>query len=327
MANSLLKKQAVPKGSRARKRSQRTAILIAALVHGVIILIASAFVILPARKDKAELTVTVVTTDSSVKMTRSKKSVEKMLKRSPPSVSAAARMADLLTVDAVAKYTAPDVKRSFEGPVGMGEADLGKGAFGLGTGMDGTSNGREFFGEKTQGNLAVIFDVSASMYKPNPVVIREIKSTFRGAQVVGVFSGGFTRGDGAFIPYASNQVLLEKVRENGKQDHLRATRDAMNKALFSLQRCDSIDGRQSLGYALELLLKQERKPGTVYIFSDFHDKLDRAYMKNVQNLVKQTGTKVILWNPRYWNKNRSAFQTFARECRAEIKTGSLHPQK
>ena len=48
---------------------------------------------------------------------------------------------------------------------------------------------------------------------------------------------------------------------------------------------------------METLLNQKRPPGTIFVFSDFHDGADPKYMAKVANLAKKKRVKIVIWFP------------------------------
>lgn len=284
-----------------------TSILVAVVVHVIIGLIAAILIVLPPSTDEPEIVANLIEPPRP-KMEMQKKQVVEQVRQSPSAAAvAAAPMAQLMQANAMAKISLPNVTKTSTGPLGMGETNLGLGGVG---GVGGSlGEGASFFGMMTGGRLAVVFDVTASMFEANPVVVEEVNKNFSDSQVVCVFGGGFKRDSGRLIPYKENKPVLAIGEQHGDAK----IRDAMNKALFSLKRCDSIsfdgedlkDHRQSLGIAIENLINQKSPPDTIFVFSDFVDGVDSVYMKEVRDLVTQKGTKVVFWCP-FDPKNRNA---------------------
>lgn len=332
------------KGKSSRKA---TAIFIAVGVHVALILIASTLTIFAASKDEPEIIAAIAPPSVGQKQEMKKKTVQKQIKRTSSSSAAAAPMAQMMKSSAEASFTAPDVTRTSTGPLGIGEGDFGSGAFGTGAGL-GEGSGGSFFGVNTTGQLAVVFDITRSMYGAVPFVIEEIERSFKTAQVMVVFSGGFeqiplTR----IIPYKSNdkvQILVEinakTARKGAAQSMAQAQR--MNRSLFKVQRCDSIESRhkltrssktlaggfQSLGTAMELLLNQSSHPKTIFVFSDFSDSYDVAYMKKIQSMCRSKKVKVVFWAPfadpsANFRKALPHYKNFARAVDGEVKIEAL----
>ena len=178
-------KQLRPESKNSRKA---TSIIVAVAVHVVIAILASFFVIMQASKDEPEI-VAVMAPVNTVKQEMKKRSVQKQVKKSPSSSSsAAAPMAMLMKANAMAKFTAPDVKITSTGPLGMGEGDLGNGGFGAGTGLGGDGmGGASFFGGTASGQrFLFVLDHSASM-KDHQISLRNMElkktlSTLKGVQ-------------------------------------------------------------------------------------------------------------------------------------------------
>ena len=321
-----------PKAKNSRKA---TAIMVAVGVHVAIILIATTLTIFAASKDEPEIIAAIAPPSSTPQQEMKKKTVQKQVKRAPSAASAAAApMAQMMKANAEARFTTPEVTRTSTGPLGVGEGDLGTGAFGVGTGLgDAGSGGGAFMGSKVQGNLAVVFDITYSMYQANPIVIAEINRSFKDAHVVCVYGAMFTDEPAKFMRYKSNEAVLGMVKSKSERMNALAVSNAMNEALFSLRRCDSLaagrgDGIQSLGTAIENLLNQDNRPGTIFVFSDFKDGVEPAYMNKVQQLVKQHKTKVVFWNPVRWQKgqvkDRALYEAFAKATGGEVKVGGLN---
>lgn len=333
-----------PKGKNSRKA---TAIFIAVGVHVVLILIATTLTIFAASKDEPEIVAAIAPPSVGQKQEMKKKTVQKQIKRTSSSSAAAAPMAQMMKSSAEASFTAPDVTRTSTGPLGMGEGDFGSGAFGTGNGL-GEGTGGSFFGVNTNGQLAVVFDVTRSMYTAVPFVIEEIERSFKTAQVMVVFSGGFEpRPLTRIIPYKDNdkvQLLVEinaKTAKQGAQQSIERAKK-MNRSLFKVQRCDSIQsnhkltrssknigaGFQSLGAAIELLLNQSSYPKTIFVFSDFSDPYNVGYMDKVESLCRSKKVKVVFWAPfenpsPNFKKALPHYKNFARAVDGELKVEAL----
>lgn len=237
--------------------------------------------------------------------------------------SAASKPMDVVTASAVSEISMPTFNTDGISP---GVADFG---MEIGTSMTfgppGGGGETMFFGSKTKGRIAVVFDITGSMYNANPIVIRELKRAYRDAQVVAVFGATFKPMSGKLklIPYTENDYVRGNVEDNGKRSP--AIRDAMNRALFSLSRCDSIDSAnkqflQSLGAAIELLLDQGvDRPETIFVFSDFQDGVDPNYLKKVEKRVKALGVKVVFFHPVKFTKDRPRYEEFAKATGGEVK--------
>ncbi|MDF1739088.1 MAG: hypothetical protein P1U86_08010 [Verrucomicrobiales bacterium] len=334
------------KGKSSRKA---TAIFIAVAVHVVIILIATTLTIFAASKDEPEIIAMIAPPSTSPQQEMKKKTVQKQVKQAPSAASAAAApMAQMMKANAEARFSTPDVTRTSTGPLGVGEGDLGTGAFGAGDGLGEAGDGGSFFGVSTSGNLAVVFDITRSMYSAVPKVIEEIDRNFKTAQVMVVFSGGFEqRPLTSIIPYKSNdkvQLLVEinaKTAKTGAKQSIAQAKN-MNRALFKLQRCDSIQsnhmltrsstnlgpGFQSLGTALELMINQSSRPGTIFVFSDFSDSCNVGYMKKIEAECRAKKVKVVFWSPfaspsANFKKVLSDYKRFAKAVGGEVKVELL----
>ena len=319
-----------PKAKNSRKA---TAVMIAVGVHVAIILLATTLTIFAASKVEPEIIAAIAPPSTTPQQEMKKKTVQKQVKRAPSAASAAAApMAQMMKANAEARFTTPEVTRTSTGPLGVGEGDLGTGAFGVGSGLGEAGDGGAFMGAKVQGNLAVVFDITKSMYSANPIVIAEIKRSFEEAHVVCVYGAQFTDQPAKLVRYKSNEEVLAQVKSASEKIGAVAVSKAMNEALFSLRRCDSLArsrqfALQSLGTAIENLLNQDNRPGTIFVFSDFKDGVEPAYMNKVQELVKQHGTKVVFWKPTRWQKgqteDRALYEAFAKATRGEVKAGGL----
>lgn len=315
----------------SKKGAKLTAALVALAVHVVLAIIAALLVILPPTKEDPEI-IASIERSKPKKQEMLKKTVAKQARKTNPSAAAAAPLAQLMRASAVAKISLPDVTKTSTGPLGIGESELGSGSFGA-SGL-GTGEGM-FMGSSVSGQMAVVFDISGSMYKANPIVIKEINKRFKSAQVVAVFGATFKRMDSGtrMLPYDKNREVLASVERNGKNQV--ATRDAMNKALFSLRHCDSLPGgkvggnglipSQSLGRAIELLLHQPRarRPGTIFVFSDFQDGCDPSYMEEVCKLAWQNGTKLVFYHPVKFTKDKDKYLAVIKKTKVdgEVKEG------
>lgn len=314
-----------------KKGAKVTSVLVALAVHVILALLAALLVILPPARDNPEI-VASITKPKPKNQEMQKKNVAKRVKKSSPASAAAAPLAQLIRANAVAKISLPEVTRTSTGPLGIGESNLGSGRFG----NAGLGNGEAMFmGSSVRGRMAVVFDISGSMYEANPVVIKEINKRFRSAQVVAVFGARFNRSNSStrFLPYQKNKEVLDSVEWNGRGKT--ATRDAMNKALFSLRECDSLPGgkkgtnglipTQSLGTAIELLLKQPRstRPSAIFTFSDFQDGCDPAYLEEVCKLAWQNGVKLVFYHPVKFQRDKDKYLAAIKKTRVdgEVKEG------
>ena len=322
-----------PKAKNSRKA---TAIMVAVGVHVALIIIATTLTIFAASKDEPEIIAAIAPPSTSPQQEMKKKTVQKQVKRAPSAASAAAApMAQMMKANAAARFTTPEVTRTSTGPLGVGEGDLGTGAFGVGDGLgDAGDGGGMFMGTSTSANLAVVFDITASVGEALPVVVKEIQRTFKDAQVVSVFGASFKRRNQnrTLIPYKDNKPVLALVRKYSK-----AKADEFNKVLFSLSRSESIEEksrdpefRQSLGTAIEILLNQENPPGNIFVFSDFADGVDPRYMQEMQALARRKRCKVVFWFPFSpddkkpgWLKARKYYLEFAEETGGEVKQEKL----
>ncbi len=244
-----------------------------------------------------------------------------------PETSAAPSL-DVITAATNSPMSLPDMDIS---GVGMGYQGVHTG-LGFGQSMNfGTPGGMSFLGSKTRGDLAVVFDITNSMYDATPVVIKEIQKVYRNAQVVCVFGGGFEeeKFDG-LIPFKENAKVQGIVDQYAKG---KITAD-LKKALYSLKRCDSLkvdhkgDFRQSVGAGIEALLRQPMSPGTIFVFSDFEDGLDPDYMAEIKRLVQRKGAKIVFWYPfakgsSKWKSVKKHYEGFAKSTKGELKEEEL----
>jgi len=151
------------KGKSSRKA---TAIFTAIGIHVVLILIATTLTIFAATRDEPEIIAAIAPPSTTPQQEMKKKAVQKQVKRSPSSSSAAAApMAQMMKANSEARFTAPDVTRTSTGPLGVGEGDLGAGAFGVGSGLgSGAGDGGSFFGASSNGSrFLFVLDHSKSM--------------------------------------------------------------------------------------------------------------------------------------------------------------------
>ncbi len=266
----------------------------------------------------------VATTTSAVTKTLPKRVIQVRQANPTPTAPSAAAPA---TMEVITSATASAVAvPNFDSPDSV-DLQLGT-SFGSGAGFGsapGSGNSGTFFGTKVTGGMAVIFDITASMYSSNPLVVAEINRRFKSSQVVAVFGATFRDvGGGDLVPYKRNQDVLANVDKNGKKS---PTQLAMNKALFSLNRCDSLSSNgweiQSLGKAIEALLGQplDRQPKTIFVFSDFQDGIDLAYMEKVQELVKRRRVKVVFYHPVAFGRDKTHYINFAKATGGEVKEG------
>ncbi|MDF1739087.1 MAG: hypothetical protein P1U86_08005 [Verrucomicrobiales bacterium] len=139
------------KGKSSRKA---TAIFVAVAVHVAIILIATTLTIFAATKDEPEIIAMIAPPSSTPQQEMKKKTVQKQVRQAPSAASAAAApMAQMMKANAEAQFSTPDVTRTSTGPLGIGDGDLGTGAFGAGTGLGDAGGGRTLFGSSGNGSL------------------------------------------------------------------------------------------------------------------------------------------------------------------------------
>ncbi len=320
-----------PKAKNSRKA---TAIMIAVGVHVALIIIATTLKIFAASKDEPEIIAAIAPPAATPQQEMKKKTVQKQIKQAPSAASAAAApMAIMMKANAEARFTTPEVTRTSTGPLGAGEGDLGSGAFGVGNGLgDAGDGGGMFMGTSTSTNMAVVFDITASVGDALPVVVKEIKRTFKDAQVVCVFGASFKERNQnrTLIPYKENKLVLDLVHKYSK-----AQADEFNRVLFSLERCESIEEkngdpefRQSLGTGIELLLNQPNPPRNIFVFSDFADGVNTSYMEDVQSLARRKRCKMVFWYPlkekkKAWLTAKDRYLEFAKETGGEVKEEEL----
>ena len=327
-----------PKAKNSRKA---TAIMVAVGVHVALIIIATTLTIFAASKVEPEIIAAIAPPSTTPQQEMKKKTVQKQVKRAPSAASAAAApMAIMMKANAAARFTTPEVTRTSTGPLGVGEGDLGTGAFGVGSGLGDAGSG-SFFGTTTSGNLAVIFDVTGSMNEASDRVVSEINRTFKTAHVVCVFGAKFLDEPKKMLPYESNKNIQQSLRNQSNQ--------SMNQNMLSLKNCDSLEmgnawprenvanlpmearkkqmqSLGSLGTAMEMLLNQKRPPGTIFVFSDYKDGADPKYMEKVAALAKRKKVKVVIWFPFSKSepfRDREHYETFVKMVGGELKIEKL----
>ncbi len=77
---------------------------------------------------------------------------------------------------------------------------------------------------------------------------------------------------------------------------------------------------QSLGTALEALLRQrDRRPRTIFVFSDFADGADRRYMLEIQQMAIRQKVKIVVCHPVKFTRDRAAYEAFATATGGELR--------
>lgn len=145
-----------------RTGTKTTAIIVAIAVHVAIALLATLLVILPAGKDEPEIVAVMAPGPSSPKQEMKKKSVQKQSKQTPSAAAAAATpLAMMMKTNAMGSFTAPDVKKTITGPLGMNDGDFGSGAFVIGTGLEKATagSGGMFGGSSSTGAAGTMYDL------------------------------------------------------------------------------------------------------------------------------------------------------------------------
>ena len=210
-----------------------------------------------------------------------------------------------------------DIGRLF-GDSGDGLAELGNGR--------GENLTRSFYGTEVHGYLAVVFDITASMFHSVPRVLEALDTPqFSGAQVVAVFGGSFKRPttDRELIPYRENSNLhfVEIANSQGE----RPLRNTIYRQLISRKNTVSLEvarskkSRQSLGAAIEALLNQSRSPRVIFVFSDFKDGVNRKYMQEVLELTKQKKVKIVFYHPKEFERDRDIYLDLVEASGGELK--------
>lgn len=261
-------------------------------------------------------------------------------------------LSDLLTV------TSATISPRFTMPTTVGNPALLAGNLTGGTGSGGDGNGkgvglRTFLGQQVRGELAVILDTTGSLFTTVFLVTAEIEENFQSAMKIGIRGAAFYDDKAIgeeLIPITDSQqwkgFLKSHADRPGTLDKLKRIYDSLAKydqgyAYEMAPRSEvkvpnstrrnkekPITNYQSLGTPIELLVQSKRKPHTIYVFSDFLDGVDPGYMKELQVLVKRSGTKIIFWNPfDRWKSDLKHYQEFAEATGGEIKTGGLEPTK
>ena len=233
------------------------------------------------------------------------------------------------------------IKNNLTDIPGIGEG-IGEG-FGFGSG-DGIGI---FMGTKIQGGLAVILDTIGSLFSTVFLVTEEIEDNFQSAIKVGIRGAAFyddkvvgnrlvpideSKQWRSYIEGAAGQSTKKNLREIGRSLAKRdlgftyemESRSKVRKPQSTRRDKKPITVYQSLGTAIELLLKDPSRPGTIYVFSDFMDGVDTSYMRRLQGEVKRYGVKVVFWNPNdSWRQDEKYYQEFAKATGGEVKTGGL----
>ena len=191
----------------------------------------------------------------------------------------------------------------------------------------------KFFGTKVEGNFAVVFDVTKSMYGSVDLVLREIDANFKHAQIVAVHGATFKKyGKGArLVPYRQNTGVHEYQLVSARHKNAPAGSLAMLKQvhgrLLTVEHCYSLPAEgflQSLGTALEALLNQPSgRPKVIFVFSDFADGIDVKYMQAIQQLANDRQIKIVICNPEavFARGDRDVYAAFARATGGELKLG------
>ncbi len=241
-------------------------------------------------------------------------------------VAELAESLEVLTAHTIStpELTAPEVDMSLEPalPMGLTATELGAELDPLGD--IGPPN--KFYGSTVRGNAAVVFDVTASMYGSIPAVCQEINARFANAQVVAVHGATFKRYGTSLqlVPYRDNTAVHKYMHDNTKRNPRNLPSLARtHEELLSLRHCDSLPPEgllQSLGTALEALLRQPgRRPKTIFVFSDFADGVDRAYMQEVQQLAIRQNVKIVVYHPVKFTRDRAVYEAFAMGTGGELR--------
>lgn len=310
----------------ARQRDKVTSLSIGILTLGLTILILTLFIIQQPVKPPPLFKVAAV---EVIDDTINQEQVQKPQQRNVP-VSASAPPMNFLSATAASPVALPSLD--------LPAVDTGISGTGIGNSFGDSmmfgkpgGDGVMFMGSKTRGDMAVVFDITNSMYAATPVVVKEIKRAYRNTQVVSVFGGGFKREEfSGLVPFSENKKVMNIVDRYAQG---KTTADVL-KTLHSLKRSDSIDTkeggdfRQSIGAGIEALLKQKVPPGTIFVFSDFADGLDAKYMKEIEQLVKRRKTKIVFWYPfnepkPAWKKVRKQYEEFAKDTDGELREKEL----
>jgi len=309
-----------------QKRNQITSLAVAlGMVGAIVVLLALIVITLPVSPPPIITASIVEVPDDTIDQEQVQRYRQRPQSRQPPAAASPPPI-DAISVAAASPIAMPDLETTSVG-TGLDGLHLGMG-YGNSMTLGGPGgDGFMFMGSKTRGDLAVVFDITNSMYDATPVVIEEIKRVYRNAQVVCVFGGGFKEEEfSGLVSYRKNQKVRAIVDH---YDQGKITAD-LNKALFSLRRCDSLkvdhqgDFRQSVGAGIEALLNQSAAPGTIYVFSDFEDGLDPEYMDKIKRLVQRRDAKIVFWYPfnerkPKWNAVRKHYETFVKDTGGELR--------
>ena len=134
------------------KTNQRlSSIAIAILVHAVIIGGATLLVILPNARKEPEIVAAVIAPPTKNEVKIEKKQIVKLAKETSSS-SAASPIANMIRSSAVASISVPQVTKFSDGPLGLGEGDLGSG-FGTSGSGGGLGSGATLFGSASGSGL------------------------------------------------------------------------------------------------------------------------------------------------------------------------------
>lgn len=316
-----------------RARRSYPSWLVSLLVHAVLLVALGLFTLTSPLKDElVGLVVSPSGPETSLDELEELTEVEMEVAPEAPAVeSSAPAMAQMLAdsfqvaaptadIDAINGAVAAD----FSGAPEIGAPDMGAEISKLtGGGAVG-----ELFGAKTRGQVAVVFDVSASMYGSVPLVVRELKSKFADAQVVAVHGVSFRRysSELRLTPYAENEQLYKDMYKNTLKRSKKnlPLLKVMHQELLSLSHCDSLptDGGQSVGAALEILMRQPgKRPGTIFVFADFMDKVDPAYLQEIAQLAARQRIRIVLYHPVKFSKHLAEYQMFIKIAKGEIREG------
>ncbi len=194
----------------------------------------------------------------------------------------------------------------------------------VGGGMGEVSG--KFLGTPVRGRMTVIFDITASMFHSVSLVLKALDNPqFADAQVYAVFGGSFKypKQELYVVPYLENSNLhhVEVVNSKGQK----RKRDKIYKQLISRKNTLSLEipkkkkSRQSLGAAIDAIIRESKVPNTIFVFSDFEDGVDIQYMQELLPIIKRKRISIVFYHPKKFKKDRNTYLEFAKATKGQLK--------